>query len=75
MAALFAVPVFEKQGFQKWARYCFLVHAFITPLIVFVYFYPVFSDRLLLLAIPWAITAPVSMLMLALLFRKETAKK
>jgi hypothetical protein len=71
LAALFAVPVFEKQGFQKWVRYCFLVHALVTPLIAFVYFYPEFSDKLLLMAIPCAITAPACMLLLALMFRKE----
>jgi hypothetical protein len=71
LATLFAVPVFEKQGFQKWVRYCFLVHAFVTPLIAFVYFYPNFSDKLLLLGIPWAITGPFSMLMLAFMFKRE----
>jgi len=71
LSTLFAVPVFRKQGFQKWVRYCFLVHALVTPLIAFVYFYPNFSDELLIIGIPWAITAPVSMLLLALMFRKE----
>jgi hypothetical protein len=74
LATLFAVPVFEKQGFQKWVRYGFLAHALVTPLIAFVYFYPVFSDKLLLIAVPWAITAPAFMLLLALLFKKELAK-
>ena len=69
LATLFAVPVFEKQGFQRWVRYCFLVHALVTPLIAFVYFYPNFSDKLLLLGIPWGITAPASMLLLAIMFR------
>jgi len=71
LATLFAVPTFKRQGFQKWVRNCFLIHALVTPLIGFVYFYPNFSDKLLLLGIPWAITAPVSMLLLALLFKKE----
>jgi hypothetical protein len=74
LAGLFAVPVFKKQGVQKWARMVFLVHALVTPLIAFVYFYPTFSDNLLLIAIPWAITAPASMLLLALVFRKENEK-
>ena len=69
-ATLFAVPVFEKQGFQKWVRYTFLFHSFTTPLIVFVYFYPIFSNKLLLIAAPWVITAPLSMLMLSLMFKK-----
>ena len=71
LAALFAVPVFEKHGFQKWVRNFFLLHALVTPLIVFVYFYPEFSNELLLIGIPWAITAPVSMFLLALMFRKK----
>ena len=70
-ATLFAVPVFEKHGFQKWVRYTFLFHSFTTPLIVFVYFYPIFSERLLLLALPWTITAPTAMLLLAIMFRRK----
>jgi hypothetical protein len=71
-ATLFAIPVFEKQEFQKWVRYSFLVHSLVTPLIVFVYFYPNFSEQLLLIAIPWGITAPVSMLLLAIMFKKDS---
>jgi hypothetical protein len=71
LATLFAIPVFEKKGIEKWVRASFLVHACVTPMIAFVYFYPDFSDRLLLLGLPWGITAPVAMLTLALLFRKK----
>jgi hypothetical protein len=71
-ATLFAVPIFEKQGFQRWVRYSFLVHSLVTPLIVFVYFYPHFSEQLLLIAIPWGITAPLSMLLLAIMFKKDS---
>jgi len=71
LATLFAVPVLKKQGLQRWARYLFLIHGLATtPLISFVYFYPNFSDRLLLIGIPWGVTAPMSMLLLALVFRK-----
>jgi hypothetical protein len=69
-ATLFAVPVFEKQGFQKKVRYSLLAHSLTTPLIAFVYFYPFFSNTLLLIATPWVITAPLFMLLLALLFKK-----
>jgi hypothetical protein len=69
-ATLSAVPVFEKHGFQKWVRYTFLAHSFTTPLVAFVYFYPNFSNNLLLIATPWVITAPLSMLMLSLMFKK-----
>lgn len=71
-ATLFAIPIFEKQGFQRWVRYSFLVHSLVTPLIVFVYFYPNFSEKLLLIAIPWSITAPISMLLLAIMFKKDS---
>ncbi len=72
LATLFAIPVFERQGFQRWVRYSFLVHSLATPLIVFVYFYPNFSEKLLLIAIPWGITAPMSMLLLAIMFKKDS---
>jgi hypothetical protein len=69
-ATLFAAQVFEKHGFQKLVRYCFLAHSLTTPLIAFVYFYPTYSNNLLLIATPWVITAPLSMLLLALMFKK-----
>jgi hypothetical protein len=72
LATLVAVPIFEKNGFQKWVRYSFLVHGILTtPLIAFVYFYPNFSEKILLIGIPWIITAPLAMLMLAILFKKK----
>jgi hypothetical protein len=71
LATLFAVPVFEKQGWQKWVGYAFFIHAMVTPLIAYVYFYPQFSNKLLLIGLPWGITAPLSMLLLALMFKKN----
>ena len=71
LATLFAIRLFEKHGFQKRVRLVLLIHALVTPLIGFVYFYPHFSDTLLLLAIPWSITAPLSMLMIAIFFKKN----
>lgn len=70
LTTLAAIPVFNKQGFQKWVRVAFLANALVTPLISVVYFYPVYSEKLLLLGYPWAITAPAAMLLLALLFKK-----
>jgi hypothetical protein len=71
LATLFAVPVFEKQGLQRWVRIFFLLNGLVTPLIAFVYFYPTFSNKLLLVGLPWGITAPVSMLLLAIMFKKN----
>jgi hypothetical protein len=71
-ATLFAIPIFKKQGFEKWIRYSFFIHGTVTtPLISFVYFYPDYSEKLLLLGFPWAITAPVAMLLLAMFFKKR----
>ncbi|HMB62913.1 MAG TPA: hypothetical protein VKN36_07565 [Eudoraea sp.] len=69
LASVFVLQLFKKQGFEKWVRISFLANALVTPLIAFVYFYPEFSEKLLLLAIPWTITAPLMMLLLALWFK------
>jgi hypothetical protein len=71
LATLLAVPVFEKQGLQKWVRWFFLANSLITPLIAFVYFYPDFSTALLLLGSPWIVTTIGSMLLLTLFFREK----
>jgi hypothetical protein len=72
LASLIAIPAFEKEGFQKWVRISFIANAAVTPLISIVYFYPTYSHNLLLLGFPWAVTAPMFMLMLAMLFRKNS---
>lgn len=71
--ALLTVPIFKKRGWSRWVRYSLVAHAVTTPLIAYVYFYPVFTEELLLWATPWAITAPLFMLMIALSFKKENA--
>ena len=71
LAALAAVPVFEKKGFQKWIRISCIAHASVTPLISVVYFYPTYSYKLLALAFVWGLTAPLFMFMLAIYFRKS----
>lgn len=75
LATLIAIPVFEKTGFQKWVRISFIANALVTPFISFVYFYPGFSNQLLLLGFPWAITAPLFMLLLTIMFKKELRTK
>lgn len=69
LATFIAIPVFEKQGFQKWVRLSFLANALVTPLIAVVYFYPVYTEKLLFLGFAWGITAPAFMLLLALFIR------
>jgi hypothetical protein len=69
LACLLAVPAVGKVGFDRWVRRSSIAHALVTPLIAVVYFYPTFSTKLLFLGFPWAITAPVFMLMLAIMLR------
>jgi hypothetical protein len=71
LATLFAFPAFEKRGLQKWARLFFLANGLIIPLFAVAYFYPTFSVPVLLIGgLPWAITVPACLLLLALVFRE-----
>lgn len=69
IATLLAVPALKESGFDRWVKVSFVAHAGVTLLIGIVYFYPTFSEDLLMLGLPWAVTAPLFMLMLALLLR------
>lgn len=71
LAALLAIPALNNVGFEKWVRISFIAHVLVTPLISIVYFYPTFSQDLLFLGFPWAITAPLFMLLLALMLRRR----
>lgn len=71
-ATLFGALALESLGFKKWVRISFFANAIVTPLIAFVYFYPDFTETILLLGIPWMITAPVAMLLLAIMFKKNS---
>jgi hypothetical protein len=69
LATLVAIPALGRVGFERWVRFSFIANALVTPLISIVYFRPTYSTKLLLLGFPWAITAPLFMLMLALMLR------
>jgi len=71
LATLLAVPAVGKIGFEKWVRLSLIAHALVTPLISVVYFYPEYSTELLFLGFPWAITAPLFMLMVAIMLRRR----
>jgi hypothetical protein len=68
LATLFAVPVFARQGRERWVKWFFLANGLMIPLVAAVYFYPNYSLAVLLLGFPWGITLPGSMLVLALFF-------
>lgn len=71
LATLVALPALGNAGIERWVKRSFVAHALVTPLIGVVYFYPTFSPRLLFLGFPWAITAPLFMLLLAILLRRK----
>jgi len=73
LASLFAIPAVGAGGFERWVRRSLIANALVTPLISIVYFSPTFSTGLLFLGFPWAITAPLVMLMLAVLLRRKQA--
>ena len=73
-ATLFAAQAIPRTGFDRWVRASLYANAIVTPLIAIVYFAPRFSTALLFLGFPWAITAPLFMLMLGISIRKRTVE-
>jgi hypothetical protein len=71
LATFVAVPALSNVGVEKWVRLSLIANALVTPLISIVYFYPRYSTRLLFLGFPWAITAPLFMLLLAIMLRRR----
>ena len=69
VSTLFAAFSLPRKGPGIWARRLLLSNAIITPVIAFIYFYPHFSPGVLLLGLPWLITATGSLLALAFYFR------
>jgi hypothetical protein len=72
LAALLLIPAVRNIGFERWVRLSLIAHVVVTPLISIVYFYPTYSTKLLLLGFPWAVTAPLFMLMLAILLKRRS---
>jgi hypothetical protein len=68
---LFAAFVFSKEGLQKWIRWLLIANGLLVPAIATIYFYPHFSIALLLIGLPWIITAPGSLLLLAIFFHRR----
>lgn len=73
LAALLLVPALSNVGFERWVKVSLIAHAAVTPLIGIVYFSRPFSERLLFIGFPWALTAPLFMLMLAIMLQKREA--
>lgn len=75
LATLLAIPALSKVGFERWVRLSFFANVLVTPLISIVYFYPTFSQSLLFIGFPWAITAPLFMVLLAMMLRQREIKR
>jgi hypothetical protein len=75
LATLFAIPAVGRRGFERWVRWSLIANALVTPLIAIVYFSPTYSTRLLFLGFPWAVTAPLFMLMLAIMLRRRSSPR
>jgi hypothetical protein len=69
ISTFFLRPAFSED--HKWLRRFLFANGMVVPVISFVYFYPHFSTALLFIGLPWIITAPGSLLLLAVFFRSE----
>ncbi len=70
LVALLVIPAVGRTGFDRKVRLALQAHVVMTPVIAVVYFAPTFSNALLMVAFPWAITAPLFMAMLAIRIRR-----
>jgi hypothetical protein len=75
ISILFAGFTFNKGNPRFRLRWFLLANGLMVPVISFVYFYPHFSPGLLLVASPWLITAPGSMILLARFFHEPMQLK
>ena len=71
LTALLIIPALRRSGFERWARLACMAHVVATVLAGIVYFYPTYSNRLLMLGFPWGITAPCFMLLVGIRLRAE----
>ena len=70
LAALLIIPALRGLGLERPLRVACMAHVAATVLAGIVYFYPAYSYKLLMLGLPWGITAPAFMLLAALALRE-----
>jgi hypothetical protein len=73
LAALVIIPSLGNTATERRVRLACVAHVGATVLSGIVYFYPTFSNKLLLVGFPWAITAPAFMLLLGIALRASDA--
>lgn len=71
LATLLIIPALRTRGPEARVRLACVAHVIATALSGIVYFHSTYSYKLLMLGFPWAITAPLVMLLLALALREE----
>lgn len=69
IASLLIIPALQATGREGRVRIACMANGVATALAGVVYFYPTYSNKLLLLGFPWGITAPLFMLLLAFAIR------
>ena len=65
LTTLMIIPALRSTGAERRLRLACIANVVATVLAGIVYFYPTFSNKLLLLGFPWGITAPLFMVLLA----------
>jgi hypothetical protein len=71
LTALVVIPGLGNSGLERWVRTSCIANVVATLLATVVYFYPTYSETLLLVGLPWGITAPSFMLLLGIALRKR----
>jgi hypothetical protein len=69
LATLFAAGAFAGDSANRWLRWFLIANGLLDPIIIAIYVFP----SLLLVGSLWLVTAPGSMLLLALYFKKKHA--
>jgi len=75
IAMLAIIPALEATPAERRVRAACLANGVATILAGVVYFYPSYSNKLLMIGLPWGITAPGAMLLLALALRARATKR
>jgi hypothetical protein len=74
LATLVIIPALGNTGVERGARLACAAHVVATVLAGIVYFSPTYSYTLLMVGFPWAITAPLFMVLVGLALRARDAR-
>lgn len=75
LATLVMVPALRNVRVERRLRIACIANTVATMLAGIVYFYPTYSNMLLLIGFPWGITAPLFMLLLAIALRMRSIER